>query len=93
MEDPATVAMRLAALKLQSKKNKKQVDRRASKGRKLRYEVHEKLVNFMVPIPTATWRPEMVDELIGGLFGARKDDADDTIPKENEIEEGVQLLG
>ena len=31
------------------KKVKKQVDTRASKGRKLRYHVHEKLQNFMTP--------------------------------------------
>ncbi|RKP15437.1 apoptosis-antagonizing transcription factor, partial [Piptocephalis cylindrospora] len=87
VEDPAAVGMRLAALKLQSKKNKKQVDRRASKGRKLRYEIHEKLVNFMVPIPTNTWRPEMVDELIGGLFGARQEDTSQSSGKEVEVEE------
>ena len=28
---------------------KKEVDRKASKQRKIRYIVHEKLVNFMVP--------------------------------------------
>ena len=30
-------------------KRRKLVDRKASKGRKIRYHVHEKLVNFMVP--------------------------------------------
>ena len=29
---------------------KKQVDRRASKHRKIRYVVHEKIVNFMTPL-------------------------------------------
>jgi protein AATF/BFR2 len=31
-------------------KVKKNVDRRASKNRRLRYTVHEKLVNFMAPV-------------------------------------------
>jgi hypothetical protein len=30
-------------------KEKKDVDRRASKNRKIRYVVHEKIVNFMTP--------------------------------------------
>ncbi len=46
---------------------KKVVDRRASKGRKIRYTVMPKLVNFMAPRPT----PEdfLTDELFGALFG------------------------
>ena len=31
-------------------KRRKQVDRRASKGRRLRFDVQEKLVNFMTPV-------------------------------------------
>lgn len=33
------------------RKNKNKVDRRASKGRKIRYTVHDKLQNFMYPVP------------------------------------------
>ncbi|CAE6496628.1 unnamed protein product [Rhizoctonia solani] len=51
------------------KKAKKVVDTKASKGRKLRYEVHEKLQNFMVPVPTATWHEEQIDELFANLLG------------------------
>ena len=32
----------------------RQVDTKASKGRKLRYDVHSKLVNFMPAVSTAT---------------------------------------
>ncbi|KAB5588674.1 Protein bfr2 [Ceratobasidium theobromae] len=53
----------------QMKKTKKVVDTRASKGRKLRFEVHEKLQNFMVPVPTATWHEEQIDELFANLLG------------------------
>ncbi|KAJ1306570.1 hypothetical protein OPQ81_007571 [Rhizoctonia solani] len=51
------------------KKARKVVDTKASKGRKLRYEVHEKLQNFMVPVPTATWHEEQIDELFANLLG------------------------
>ncbi|KAI5058207.1 hypothetical protein GOP47_0026377 [Adiantum capillus-veneris] len=48
-------------------KNRKVVDRRASKGRKIRYNVHEKIVNFMVPIPTNF--PPMAEKLFStGIF-------------------------
>lgn len=69
------------------KKTKKHVDTRASKGRKLRfvvfvlsrdtallenrYEVHEKMENFMVPVPhdAGTWHEAQVDELFASLLG------------------------
>ncbi|KAJ7089669.1 apoptosis-antagonizing transcription factor [Mycena belliarum] len=52
------------------KKAKKKVDTRASKGRKLRYEVHEKLQNFMVPVPVpGMWHEEQIDELFSSLMG------------------------
>ncbi|DAZ93555.1 TPA: hypothetical protein N0F65_006543 [Lagenidium giganteum] len=50
------------------KKKKKVVNRKASKGRVLRYVVHPKLENFMFPEPYP--KPEMdVDELFRSLFG------------------------
>jgi protein AATF/BFR2 len=48
-------------------KRRKAVDRRASKGRKLRYTVHEKLVNFMVPV--ASDPPPFAAQLFANLFG------------------------
>jgi hypothetical protein len=33
------------------KSNSKAVDRKASKGRKIRYVVHNKIQNFMFPVP------------------------------------------
>lgn len=36
----------------------------------LRYEVHEKIQNFMVPVPTqGSWHEEQVDELFASLLG------------------------
>ncbi|CAB4269494.1 unnamed protein product [Prunus armeniaca] len=53
--------------KLQTKK-RKIVDRRASKSRKIRYNVHEKIVNFMAPEPMTL--PAMVPDL-NNLFGLK----------------------
>jgi protein AATF/BFR2 len=52
-------------------KTKKVVDTRASKGRKLRYTVHEKLQNFMAPEDRGTWGERQADELFGSLLGKR----------------------
>ncbi|KAH8376803.1 hypothetical protein KR093_001429, partial [Drosophila rubida] len=48
-------------------KMKKKVDTRASKGRKLRYVVHNKLVNFMAPNDSTDWT-EAKSELYKSLF-------------------------
>lgn len=53
-------------------KRKLKVDTKASKGRKLRYEVHPKLQNFMVPVPVVhgAWHEEQIDGLFSSLLGA-----------------------
>ncbi|XAO27450.1 protein BFR2 [Cryptococcus bacillisporus CA1280] len=52
------------------KKKKREAERGGSKGRKLRYTVHEKAQNFAVPIPLSQgWHEEQVDELFSSLFG------------------------
>lgn len=58
--------------KARKAKRKKTVDTKASKGRKLRYHVHEKLQNFMVPIPAqrGAWHEEQIDELFASLLGS-----------------------
>ena len=50
-----------------AKKARKVVDRRASKGRKLRYDVHEKLVAFLAPDDVG--EPPLARQLVGRLFG------------------------
>ncbi|KAJ6624963.1 apoptosis antagonizing transcription factor-domain-containing protein [Mycena sp. CBHHK59/15] len=58
------------------KKAKQKVDTKASKGRKLRYEVHEKLQHFMVPVPVVgMWHEEQIDELFSSLLGRGFEDA------------------
>ncbi|TYJ57999.1 hypothetical protein B9479_001358 [Cryptococcus floricola] len=52
------------------KKKKREAERGGSKGRKLRYTVHDKVQNFVVPIPLSQgWHEEQVDELFSSLFG------------------------
>lgn len=52
-------------------KTKKHVDVKASKGRKLKYTVHEKLQNYMAPENRCAWGERQADELFGSLFGQR----------------------
>lgn len=50
-------------------KMKKRVETRTSKGRKIRYNVHNKLVNFMAPKDESEWTDEAKTELFNSLFG------------------------
>ncbi|XP_012535391.1 protein AATF [Monomorium pharaonis] len=55
------------------KKIKRKIDTRATKGRKVRYNVHNKLVNFMAPITVYnTWTDNAKNELYNSLFGKIK---------------------
>lgn len=58
----------LAIQKLRSK-IKKKVDTKASKGRKVRFQIHSKLVNFMAPIDHSSMSDEARSELYRCLFG------------------------
>lgn len=49
------------------------VDNKASKGRRIKYSVHEKLQNLMAPEDRCEWDSGRVDELFAGLFGVRRD--------------------
>lgn len=66
---------------LQARKRKRPVDVRASKGRRIRYEVIEKVQNFMPPIPRTTWSEDQAQRLFARLAGAPKPDADEATPK------------
>ncbi len=48
---------------------KKEVDRKASKNRKIRYVVHDKLVNFMTPTDNLSNIFEGKDSILTSLFG------------------------
>ncbi|CDS01496.1 hypothetical protein, partial [Sporisorium scitamineum] len=58
----------LLTLVSNGKKKKPNVDTKASKGRKLRYEVNDKLVNFMPPIrDRVKWGEEQIERLFRQL--------------------------
>ncbi|EFR04856.1 bfr2 [Nannizzia gypsea CBS 118893] len=50
-------------------KVKRAVDTKASKGRKMKYNVHEKLQNFMAPEDRGTWSNRARDEFFASLLG------------------------
>lgn len=86
--DPVLLEMRYAQLKqLQVKKSKKVVDTRASKGRKIRYQVQEKIMNFMAPEPRGTWHDEMIAELFKNLLGQGGDEVDEVV-----VEDGFKMF-
>lgn len=67
--DPTSCETAFYALKRMQTKKRKIVDRRASKSRKIRYHVHEKIVNFMAPQPMQL--PPMAPKLFENLFSLR----------------------
>ncbi|KAI8545458.1 hypothetical protein RHMOL_Rhmol07G0041700 [Rhododendron molle] len=67
--DPTSSETAFYALKRMQTKKRKIVDRRASKNRKIRYHVHEKIVNFMAP--QTMQLPPMAPKLFENLFGLR----------------------
>ena len=74
--------------------HKKTVDTKASKGRKMRYNVHEKLQNFMAPEDRGTWGERQASELFAGLFGQKAvvmDEGVDDMDVDAE-EEGLRLF-
>lgn len=68
-ENPTEINKKFAELQKMRSKMKKKVDTRASKGRKIRYVVHNKLVNFMAPRNSSEWTEDSKTELFNSLFG------------------------
>jgi protein AATF/BFR2 len=78
-------------------KTKKVIDTKASKGRKMRYTVHEKLQNFTAPEDRGNWGERAADELFGSLFGARmglgeEDEVEGEVEEEGEEEEAGLMM-
>jgi len=71
--DSAEVGRQWLQIQKLRAKLKKKVDTRASKGRKVRYDIHTKLVNFMAPISQPNQMNDSAkNELFSSLFGARR---------------------
>ncbi|KAJ5666644.1 Protein bfr2 [Penicillium macrosclerotiorum] len=85
---------------MRNDKNRKEVDTRASKGRKMRFNVHEKLQNFMAPEDRGSWtvraRDEFFASLLGktasGLLGERDESGSDMDSDEDREEGGLRLF-
>ena len=56
---------------LSAAQKKKEIDRRATKGRKIKYIVHDKLQNFMTPLDSSTFTLDGKDSILKNLFGHR----------------------
>lgn len=68
--DPIELARKSIEMnRLRAKTSKKKVDTKASKGRKIRYNVHKPMVNFMAPIHRNKMSDETRNELFKSLFG------------------------
>lgn len=81
-------------------KVKKNVDTRASKGRKLRYHVQEKIQGFDAPRNVFTWTDEQADELFSSLLGQKlrvdEEEPEEEIESEAESEvenDGLAIFG
>ncbi|KAL3476299.1 apoptosis-antagonizing transcription factor [Aspergillus californicus] len=79
-------------------KVKKEIDTRASKGRKMRFEVHEKLQNFMAPEDRGVWTGRAREEFFASLLGRtasgllREDESGSEAGSEDEGEAGLMLF-
>lgn len=63
------LAQKVAQIQKLRSKSKRKVDTRASKGRRIRYDIHAKLVNFTAPVAgVSTISEEARNELFGSLF-------------------------
>lgn len=77
-------------------KARKYVDRKASKGRKMRFTVHEKLQNFMAAEDRRSWEQGAIDRFFGTLFGKKMEL--DEVESEDDMEglsanaEGLRLF-
>ncbi|RZC41827.1 AATF [Asbolus verrucosus] len=67
--DPVQLGRQWIQLQNLRSKMKRKVDTKATKGRRIRYAIHNKLVNFMAPIDEELWTDEAKTELYNSLFG------------------------
>lgn len=68
LTDPVQLGRQWVQLQSMRSKMKRNVDTRATKGRKIRYAVHSKLVNFMAPIDESKWSDEAKSDLYCSVF-------------------------
>lgn len=69
-------------------KTKRHVDTKASKGRKMRFTVHEKLQNFMAPDDRGQWEPAAIDRFFSTLLGQKNSLGEDDREASGKEEDG-----
>lgn len=83
------------SIKWKVSKQKKKVDTKASKGRKLRYTVIDKIQGFDAPRPVYKWTDKQADDLYAGLLGvsiSMDERADEAVPAaEDEIDLNIRV--
>lgn len=72
-------------------KVKKNVDTKASKGRKLKYTVQEPIQNYEAPKGKFAWDNEQIDEFFAGLLGQRVDFAEVSDDESGSEHDGEEL--
>ncbi|CZR51869.1 related to Che-1 protein [Phialocephala subalpina] len=72
-------------------KTRKVVDTKASKGRKMRFTVHEKLQNFMAPEDRRSWEGYAIDGFFGSLLGQKMSLGEEDSEENDEGWNGVPL--
>ncbi|KAF8003871.1 hypothetical protein HF325_001319 [Metschnikowia pulcherrima] len=100
LSDP-TLGLQFALRGAASTKLKKNVDNKASKGRKLRFHVQEPIANFDTPRQWVQWNDDQIDEFFASLLGQKisMKENDDSEPEAEEEEEevlgedSIQLFG
>lgn len=101
LNDP-TSGLQFALRGAASTKLKKNVDNKASKGRKLRYHVQEPIANFETPRNSLKWADDQIDEFFASLLGQKvsmkEEDENSDAEDEDEDElvagqDSIQLFG
>ncbi|XP_015792490.1 protein AATF [Tetranychus urticae] len=70
--DPISLSRQWLEVQKLRKKMKRKIDTRASKGRRIRYKVHQPLISFMAPIEDGNYEDSAKDKLFASLFAQRK---------------------
>ncbi|CAH2353212.1 protein Bfr2p [[Candida] railenensis] len=83
-----------------SQKLNKNIETKASKGRKLRYHIQEPIANFEAPRNGWKWKDEQIDEFFASLLGQKvnmnevDEDEDEEDEEEQEVSAGgIKLFG
>ncbi|KAH3679916.1 hypothetical protein WICMUC_000659 [Wickerhamomyces mucosus] len=79
-------------IQLTKTKLKKHVDTKASKGRKLKYTVQEKIQSYDAPRGNFKWSDEQIDEFFAGLLGQKVNFNEEEQQDENDDSEQYEAL-